>query len=95
MDKVKHSLEDKLERLRGPAIPVEVEARIRRRLQTEATRPPSKVRRFGQRVSPGQLALLLVLLLLAGWVVCHEVVPVLRDAWERAHCPPDSGAKRP
>jgi hypothetical protein len=93
---LKDSLEEKLKALRGPEMPSEVEARIRKRLRTESLRrPPGKTRRFTQRGSYGQLMLLLTLLLTAGWVLRHDVAPVLRAAWERAHCLIDPGAKKP
>ena len=95
MANVKDSLEEKLKELRGPEMPSEVEARIRERLKAEALRPRGRARRFMKRGSRGQFLLLLSLLLTAGWVLRHEVAPVLRSAWERAHCLVDPGAKKP
>ena len=86
-----NDLEDRLEALRGPAMPAEVEGRIRQRLRGEALRHPS-VRRLrpARRVSFAQIALLFVLLATAAWVVRNNVMPVLRAVWERAHCLVDS-----
>ena len=96
MDTVKETLEDKLEAMRGPAMPPDVEARVRQRLQAQTQRHPlAKPRRSLLHASYGQLALLLALLLVAGWVLRHEVAPVLRAAWERAHCLVDPRAKQP
>jgi hypothetical protein len=84
---VKDSLEEKLKAVPGPEMPAEVEARIRKRLMAETPRhPPGKALRFAKRVPYGQLVLLMALLLTAGWVLQHEVAPVLRAAWERVHC---------
>ena len=87
MAEVKDPLEEKLKALRSPKMPAAVEARIRRRLAAEALRhPPGRARRFARRGSYGQWVLLLALLLTASWVLRHTVAPVLRAAWERAHC---------
>src|SRR5258708_7318784 len=87
MDKVKDSLEDRLEALRGPAMPSDVEAHIRQRLLAETGRRPSTPARGGKRRAlPVQWMILAVLLLTAAWVVRQEVMPALRAAWERAHC---------
>jgi hypothetical protein len=93
MDNVNRSLEDNLEDLRGPSMPEEVESRVRRRLQSEMLAKPAD--RMLRRASAWQLALLLSLLAAAGWVFRSQVAPVLRDAWERAHCLIDPSAKKP
>ena len=99
MGEVKQSLEDKLMSLRGPAMPRDVESRIRTRLMGEAAerpaarRPAVKPWRFVARPSLVQLALLLVLAGAACWVLRSEVAPVLRAAWERAHCLIEPGTK--
>jgi hypothetical protein len=96
MNKVKRSLEDKLKAMRRPTMPPEVEARIRQRLRSEAQRRPSvRPRRRARRVSYAQVALLIVLLAAAAWVVRRNVLPVLRAAWERAHCLVDSAPGKP
>jgi hypothetical protein len=84
---LKQTLEDKLEAMRGPAMPAEVEARVRRRLVAAMAGPtPKPGRRIIKRASYGQLALLAVLLLTAGWVVRSRIMPTLRAIWERAQC---------
>lgn len=83
----KNELERRLEAMRGPAMPADVEARIRQRLQSEAQfRPSARRLRPTRRVSLAQIALLAVLLAAAAWVVRKSVMPALRSAWERAHC---------
>ncbi|HZT42475.1 MAG TPA: hypothetical protein VFA07_09795 [Chthonomonadaceae bacterium] len=80
-------MEKRLEALRGPVMPAEVEARLRQRLWEESLRRPSVRRlRSARHVSLAQVALLAVLLATAAWVVRHSVMPVLRSAWERVHC---------
>src|SRR5262245_4488394 len=94
MDKVKDSLESHLEAMRGPAMPADVEVRIRQRLLAEAQeRPdtPSPGRR--QRIGYAQWVVLAMLLLTAVWAVRQSVLPTLRAAWERTHCLPDSEGK--
>ncbi len=89
-------IEERLKAARGPAMPSEVEARIRMRLRAELPRHrPGKTRRLARRGPYGQLLLLLALLLTAGWVVRHQVTPVLQAAWERVHCVVDPGARKP
>lgn len=89
MDKVKPSLEDKLETLKGPAMPPAVEARILRRLYTEAAAQSSRRAQNLFRVAPHQQKwLLLLLLAAAAWAVQSSVVPTLRAEWERSHCAP-------
>jgi len=68
-------------------MPPEVEARILRRIAAERSKPPARpVKRTFLRASAGQLALLAMLLILAGLVVRHRIVPTLQSLWERAHC---------
>jgi hypothetical protein len=95
MDKVKNALEGQLEALMGPAMPAEVESRIRRRLQSQSSQPAiSVVSRFLQSATAKQIAILLALLLVAGWVFRQQVAPVLQDAWNRTHCWIDPSAKK-
>jgi len=79
MGEMKLSLEDRLVALRGPAMPADVESRIRKRIMEEAARRPAATRlpgdrsvaqpmRFFARPSHCQLALLLVLAAAACWV---------------------------
>ena len=87
MDSVKRSLEESLKALRGPAMPEDVEARVRRHLRGELASPVERgAHRMFLRASYAQLALLLALLLVAGWVVRDRVMPTMRSLWERAHC---------
>ena len=93
MDSVKRSLEESLKALRGPAMPEDVEARVRRRLAAHSPSPARRVApRMFLRASYAQLALLLALLLVAGWVIRDRVMPTMRSLWERAHCLIDPSA---
>jgi hypothetical protein len=87
---LRRSLEERLKDSRGPDMPPEVEARILRRIAAEQPKPTDStlgpVKRTFLRASAGQLALLVVLLILAGLVVRHRIVPTLQALWERAHC---------
>ena len=89
-----HRLEDRLEALHGPMMPADVEARVRHRV-FERPEPASNKGRLTLRASYAQLIVLLVLLVAAGYVFKSSVGPVLRSAWERAHCLVDPGAKKP
>ena len=70
MAAVKISLEQKLKALQGPEMPPDVEERVRGRVMDElsANGPDRSVRRVA-KASPAQIALLVVLLITAGWVV--------------------------
>ena len=74
-------------------MPEEVESRVRRRLQAEMA--VSRANKFLRRAPAWQLVVLLSLLIAAGWVFRAQVAPVLREAWERAHCLVDPSAKKP
>ncbi len=96
MDKLKDPLEDKLETLDSPAMPAAVEARIRQRLRSGAANSNhSAARRILQSGTAIQLVVLFALLLVAGWVFRQQVAPVMRQAWERAHCWVDPSARKP
>jgi hypothetical protein len=68
-------------------MPQDVEARILQRLASATGRRPSRSPRgIGRRASVLKWLILAVLVLTATWVVRRNVLPVLRAAWERAHC---------
>ena len=68
-------------------MPLEMESRIRRRIQGELFAPPKPARRLLQKPSFAQVFLLVVLLAAAGWVVASQVMPVIQSAWERMCAP--------
>jgi len=98
MANVNDPLEDKLQATQGPAMPPDVETRVRQRLhaeldimavrlKTKRTAPGTQARRFLQKASYAQVLLLVVLTIVAGWVVVHELIPVLQSTWERLCSP--------
>jgi len=88
---VSHSLEEKLEAMRGPAMPSDVEARIRKRIVAEVNGPiASASRRYASKVTPMRLLVLIALMLAAAWIVYGSMIPTLRSVWERTHCAPVS-----
>jgi hypothetical protein len=90
---VKEPLERQLETLQEPGMPADVEARVRRRLASERAKPAAPSwRRYLWRGSYAQLALLVVLLAMASWVMARQVYPVLVSAWER-YCTPHESAQ--
>lgn len=88
---MKEPLEKRLESLRELRMAPDVEARVRRRL-AEARQHPRAAgwQRYVWRGSYAQLALLLILLAAAGWVIAKQVYPVLASAWERYCAPHES-----
>jgi len=68
-------------------MPQDVEARVRQRLASAMGRRPTRSPRgSGLRTSVIKWLILAVLVLTATWVVRRNVLPVVRAAWERAHC---------
>ena len=77
-------------------MPEGVELRILQRLHAEVSRPAHAP--FGRVIASAtarQIALLLALVIIAGWVFRSEVAPIFRQAWEKAHCWADPGAGKP
>ena len=93
---MKEPLETQLRTLNTPRMPADTEARIRRRLHDAMRTPaaPTWQRRFLWRGSYAQLALLIALLAVAGWVVATQVYPALVSAWERYCTTPSPSVKR-
>jgi hypothetical protein len=86
--KVKISLEDSLNTYRGPAMPADVEQRIRQRIMNDLSLSPRGAQRLIGRFSLAQALLLAALLIAMAWTVQSSVLPTLRSLWERSHCAP-------
>src|SRR5437879_3363886 len=71
---VSDRLDEKLKSASGPSMPPDVESRVRKRVQAEIATGHSA--RISRRVSYGQILLLTVLLLVAGWVAIHNILPL-------------------
>ncbi len=83
---MKDTVEDRLAALGGRPMPPGVEERIRRRLAAGGPYRRAPARRVHRIGSLHQWIVLAMLVIIAAWTVRLQVLPVLRAAWERAHC---------
>ena len=79
-------MDERLRRAGGPKMPELMEARVRRRIRSEMFREPRRSERIHLPPLAWKLIALAALLVAAGLVFRSQVTPVLRAAWERAHC---------
>lgn len=81
MDEVSDPVDDKLKSASGPEMPPDVESRIRARIHAGLAAKPRRA------APPWQILALAVLLLVAGWVAVHNIVPFVQSAWEKLCAP--------